>query len=204
VVTIVMSPSDLELLDRWVTGAASAGEDLVRRHYASIARFFFNKVSQDPDELVQRTFLRCIEQRASYRKESPFRGYLFGIARNVLYEHLREKQRSHAFDSGVSSVHALDPSPSQVLAQRRDVTLLFESLRRVPIDHQMLLELFYWEGLSTNEVAGVLGIPQGTVKGRLSRARRILAAEYERLAREQGIVVEPIDRTLEELGSLDA
>lgn len=193
------TPSDFELLAVWVGGSAPAGEKLVGRHYGSIVRFFRNKVSQDPDELVQRTFLRCIEQRAAYRNESSFRGYLFGIARNVLYEFLREKARAHGFDSGVSSMHAIDPSPSQVIAQRREVTLLLDSLRRVPVDQQMLLELFYWEGLSTNEVADVLGIPQGTVKGRLSRARRALAAEYERLALAHGIVVQSIESSLQEL-----
>ncbi len=191
-------PSDTELLDAWASGTSSAGEALVRRHYGAISRFFANKVSRDPEELVQRTFLRCVESRATFRGDAPFRAYLYGVARNVLLEYFREKRR-HVdvdVDGSASSAHALDPSPSQMIAQRREIALLLESLRRIPLDLQILLELAYWEDLSTSEVAVTLGIPQGTVKGRLSRARRLLAIEYERLGKEWGCTIAPLEAEL--------
>lgn len=190
-------PTDRELLDAWAGGTPAAGETLVRRHYAAVSRFFANKVSQDPEELVQRTFLRCVEKRESVR-DAPFRAFLFGVARNVLFEFFREKKRRGDVDlnTGVTSAHALDPSPSQMISQRREIALLLESLRRVPLDLQMLLELSYWEELSTSEVAAILEIPQGTVKGRLSRARRALASEYERLGSEWGCTIEPLEAQL--------
>lgn len=191
-------PTDLELLDAWAAGTASAGEALVRRHYGSVSRFFANKVSQDPEELVQRTFLRCVEKRLNAGGDAPFRAYLYGIARNVLLEYFREKKRRSDVDvdGGVSSAHALDPSPSQMITQRREIALLLESLRRVPLDFQLLLELSYWEELSTSELATILDIPHGTVKGRLSRARRALAVEYERLGEEWGCITEPLESQL--------
>lgn len=194
-------PSDSELLDAWAGGAPAAGEALVRRHYGAISRFFANKVSRDPEELVQRTFLRCVENRATYRGDAPFRAYLFGVARNVLLEHFREKRRQADIDvdGGVSSAHALDPSPSQMISQRREIALLLESLRRVPLDLQVLLELSYWEDLTTSDVAAILDIPQGTVKGRLSRARRLLALEYERLGKERGVTAAPLETQLLDL-----
>ena len=194
-------PTDTELLDAWGSGASSAGEALVRRHYGAIARFFANKVSRDPEELVQRTFLRCVEGRSTFRGDAPFRAYLYGVARNVLLEYFREKRR-HAeveVDANASSAHAFDPSPSQMITQRREIALLLESLRRVPLDLQILLELSYWEELSTSELAAILDIPQGTVKGRLSRARRLLAVEYERLGQEWGCTTPPLEVQLRDL-----
>lgn len=193
--------TEFELLDAWSAGDSAAGEALVRQHYGAISRFFANKTSHDPEELVQRTFLRCVENRASYRGDASFRAYLFGVGRNVLLEYFREKKRRAdvEVDTSVSSAYALDPSPSQMIAQRREVALLLESLRRVPLEMQILLELSYWEELSTTEVAAILAIPHGTVKGRLSRARRLLATEYERLGQARGGTVEPLEAQLDGL-----
>ena len=59
--------------------------------------------------------------------------------------------------------------------------LVLEALRGLPLDHQIALELFYWEGMSVGELATVLGVPPGTVKSRLSRARENLREEIRAL-----------------------
>lgn len=178
-----VASEELAWFEAWSGGDASAGEALLSRYYAPVARFFHNKVSADPDELIQRTFLRCVEQRSTFRREAPFRSYLFAIARNVLLEHFRERQRVRAreVDTSVSSAHDLDPSPSQLLLRRQETALLLDALRRVPLDQQTLLELYYWEGLSVAELAATFDAPEGTIKGRLSRARRDLAAARDAL-----------------------
>ena len=48
-------------------------------------------------------------------------------------------------------------------------------MQELPVDHQIAIELHYWEGMRVREVAEVLGVPAGTVKGRLMRARTALA-----------------------------
>lgn len=198
-----VEPEDVELFERWAAGDAAAGELLLARYYGAVARFFSSKVTHEPEELLQRTFLRCVEQRAAYRREAAFRSYLFSIARNVLFEHFRDRKRrgEREADVGVSSAHALDPTPSQLLGERRETGLVLEALRRVPLDHQIVLELFYWEGLSTKELADVLEAPQGTIKGRLSRARRELALVRDALAAEWGCVTQPLDADLARLGA---
>ena len=55
--------------------------------------------------------------------------------------------------------------------------LLLAALRHLPLELQLILELHYWEDLSTSEMAEVVGIPQGTVKSRLRRAREQLTAQ---------------------------
>ena len=85
--------SDAELLAAWRAGDAPAGNELVRRHFMAVYRFFVNKVSHDVDDLIQRTFLACVEGRDRFRADSSLKAYILGIARNQLLMHLRQRQR---------------------------------------------------------------------------------------------------------------
>lgn len=59
---------------------------------------------------------------------------------------------------------------------------MLRALRCIPLDHQILVEPFYWEGLTGPDLATVLEVPEGTVRTRLRRARALLAEKIEELA----------------------
>jgi RNA polymerase sigma factor (sigma-70 family) len=166
---------DAELLEAWRRGDGAAGHELFVRHAGSVSRFFRNKIDTDLDDLVQRTFLACVESRDRVRDGSSFRAYVLRIARNELINHYAARQRAAArADPLTTSILDFGASPSvMVAAGERDLALL-TALRRLPLDLQTALELYYWEELGTAELGEVLGIPQGTVKSRLSRAREHL------------------------------
>ena len=82
----------------------------------------------------------------------------------------------------VSVAAVAGPSPSTLAAAREEHRLLLAALRRLPISMQVALELFYWEGMGVAEIGEVLGIPVGTVKSRLQRARSRLEAIVAELA----------------------
>lgn len=174
---------ELELYRAWRTGDAKSGARLVERHYDPVVRFFRTKVATAAaDDLVQRTFLVCVESESGFRGEGSFRAYLFGVARRVLIGHFRDRHRGRIdADLGVSSIMELQPGPSTIAAGRSDQRLLVNALRRIPVDLQMALELFYWEGLSVGELAEALEVPAGTVKSRLHRARGLLREAMEKL-----------------------
>ncbi len=175
--------SDAKLLAAWRGGEAAAGEALFARHFASIARFFRNKVSDDIEELIQRTFLGCLESQDRFAGLGSFSGYLFGIARNVLYMHLRTHSRhGHAIDVDEVSLCELGPTPSALVARLQEEQLLLDALVRLPIAHQLVVELFYWEELSVADIAVAMDMPVGTAATRLRRARQLLAAEMVALA----------------------
>ena len=85
--------TDADLVAGWRGGDTDAGEALIERHYDAIVRFFRTKTDVGVEDLVQRTFLVCAERLHSYGGVATFRAFLFGIARNVLFEHLRAKLR---------------------------------------------------------------------------------------------------------------
>ena len=165
---------DAGLLEAWRGGDDRAGERLFDRHAGAVARFFENKIRDGADDLTQSTFMRMIESRERIREGLVFRAFVLGIARNVLREHLRELTRGRQIDPDVDSMAALIPGPSTVAGNRQEQRLLLEALRRLSIDSQVLLELFYWEGLKTHEIAEVMELQPSTARSRLKRAREQL------------------------------
>ncbi|TNE85950.1 MAG: sigma-70 family RNA polymerase sigma factor [Deltaproteobacteria bacterium] len=167
--------TDESLLTAWQAGDRSAGMQLISRHYDAIVRFFRTKAPREAEDLVQRTFLACSESAARFQGDGTFRAFLFGIARNILYEHIRHAMRAgRHVDFHALSVADIHHGVSTEAAKRAETRILLRALQLVPIESQMLLELFYWEELSVNEVAEALDIPVGTVKSRLHRAREQL------------------------------
>jgi RNA polymerase sigma-70 factor (ECF subfamily) len=172
---------DFELLRAWQAGDREAGNRLVRRHFAAVFGFFRHKVGPAADDLAQRTFLACSEGLASYRGEASFRGYLFGIARKQLLRHFGEHARGEkVVDLAETTLEQLVSSPSAIAAAREETRLLAVAIRRIPLELQLTLELYYAHELPTPDVAAALELPEGTVRSRLARARTLLRAEIER------------------------
>lgn len=180
-------PDDEQLVQRWRAGDADAGDELLRRHFDALYLFFRTKLEGAIDDLIQATMLACVEGRERFRGEATFRVYLLGIARNQLLRHLRQRYRAgRVFAPAQTSLHevapALETSLPGKLARGRDRKLLLESLRRLPLDLQIALELRYWEGLPLSDIARIQDVPEGTVKSRLARARDVLEREMAALA----------------------
>jgi RNA polymerase sigma-70 factor (ECF subfamily) len=166
---------DAELLQAWQDGDIRAGEQLFDRHFRALTRFFRNKVgAAEAEELISRTFVALLEGIDRFRGESTFRTYQFGVATNVLRNYFRTRATQPKLDLTSTTIHDLAPRPSQVLAERREHQLLVEGLRRIPFEHQVVLELFYWESLSASKIGEALAEPEGTIRSRLRRARALL------------------------------
>ena len=183
---------DASLLSAWATGDRAAGAALVERHYDAVVRFFRNKAGDDADDLVQRTFLACAEAAGRHPGVASVRAFLFGIARNVLYEHIRGRMRAQRIepDFRESAILDLSPGVSTVAAKRAEQRTLLRALQHIPVELQLLLELYYWEGLGIEELAQVLEVPPGTVKSRLFRARGLLREAISKVESQPAITAE--------------
>ncbi len=180
-----MTDDDDTLLERWRGGDKGAGNVLFRRHFVAVRRFFRNKITDDEiDDLIQRTFMACVEGRDRFRGDASFRTYLFATARNQLYRFLRDRrsrERKVDADFGITSVAALGMTPSSIAAARQEHEILLCALQRVSVDQQTILELSYWEGLKGPEIAVIFDISPTTVRTRLYRARAALQQVIEEL-----------------------
>lgn len=185
-----MTIDDGALLAAWRDGDRRAGAALFDRYFMAVMRFFRNKVDEGRlDDLIQQTMLGLLEARDSYRGTGSLRSFVFGIAFNVLRNHYRAAIRDEGkLDFGVTSIGDLAPGPAEVLAQHHEQRLLLQALRRIPIDHQVLLELYFWESLPAAEIAEVLAVPEGTVRTRIRRAKALLEVELRACSADPRLV----------------
>lgn len=191
----VTRETDDALLAAWRTGDRSAGDALFARHFDVVCRFFYNKVGDEAPDLIQHTFLGLCEGRERFRGDSEFRGYLLGTARNVLLAHFRKKRReADRFDPLEHSVADLQLSFTSVVAQRREEEILLQALRSLPVELQVVFELYHLEGITAGELAKMHGISEPGMYGRLRKARLLTIAACEKLAETPALRQSTVDR----------
>ena len=147
-----------------------------RRHATQIQRYVVRRIGADAaDDVVAETFLAAFSQRASYRLDRPdARPWLYGIATNLIGHHRRAEVRLYRAlaKTGVDPVtepftDLVDARVSAGSSARR----VAAALMRLPAAHRNVLLLVAWGDLTYDEAAVALGVPVGTVRSRLSRAR---------------------------------
>lgn len=175
--------TDASLLEAWAAGDKAAGSRLFERHFKSVKRFFSRKLGDDVEDLVQHTFMKCVESLTRFRRASSFRTFLFGVARNVLRDHVRSRVRATAELDETCAID-IGRGPNTLLSMAQDKRLLLEALRRLPLDTQILLELAYWESLSSREIGEVLDINENTARSRLRRSRELLEGALRAATRD--------------------
>jgi RNA polymerase sigma factor (sigma-70 family) len=167
--------SDFELLTAWAAGDADAAGRLIKRHTGALYRFFDRKVADSIEDMVQETFVACVARVEHIRPEVGFRAYMFGVARHVLCARLRASYRQPAeLDLESSSLREVGPTPSELVVDAHEEKLLQEALRWLPVETQLLLELYYWQDLTANELAAIYGAGEPAIRSRLRRAKDAL------------------------------
>lgn len=185
------------LLRAWAAGDKSAGERLFARYYKPLTRFFVNKVrsTDEVEDLVQRSFMAMVEAAPRFRGTSSVRTWVFGIARNLLRQ-FYDKRRRDAGVGGSDELSVADfdaPGASTLVRAKAEQKLLLQALRNLPLETQVMVELFYWEEMKSREIGEVLGMPEGTVRTKLRKARADIEASLARLAREPALVESTVE-----------
>jgi RNA polymerase sigma-70 factor, ECF subfamily len=158
-------------------GLPEAFEAIFDRHFDAVWRYLARRAgSSRADDLASATFVVAFERRHGFREaSSSARPWLLGIATNLLRNELRSEQRAlNAIARVASDAGRGDPDPAPVEAM--DLPALLAAL---DADQRDALLLFAWEGMSYREIAVALGVPVGTIRSRLARARARLRVERE-------------------------
>ena len=170
--------------------AASIGDPqaftlLFERHFAAIDRWLHRRVGAPlAEDLAAETFTRAFDHRERFdRSYADARPWLFGIAANLVHDHQRAELRRLRALARVERWEAGSEDLAAGAVARADAAVagpaVAAALARLRSEERDVLLLVAWAGLEYEEVATATGVPIGTVRSRLHRARRALRAELE-------------------------
>ncbi len=161
------------LVTRCKLGEREAFDDLIARWHEPLWKYA-RRLTGDDDaaaDTVQEVWLRVLRGIARLRDHERLRAWMFGIARRVVMDRLREKY-SAPVDDSVDLATIAEPEDARDL--ELEISALHEELAQLPVTEREVLVLFYLRELTLSELAEVLAVPVGTVKSRLFRARHLL------------------------------
>jgi RNA polymerase sigma-70 factor (ECF subfamily) len=190
--------TDAEVIHESLTRPALFAE-LYDRHHAVIHRFVARRVDRDvADDLASETFLVAFEQRKRFdQAQNDALPWLYGIVTNLLHRYRRREARAWraAQASDGEAWSEIEDGPLEAELALRQIA---GAIRRLPQRDRDALLLYAWGDLGYEGVAQALGVPVGTVRSRLNRARRTLRAATGRTAAEE------VDHGRDRPASLDA
>jgi RNA polymerase sigma-70 factor, ECF subfamily len=184
-------PDEATLILRAQQGDRAAFDGLVAMHYRRAFQFAM-RLCGDPDDaadLVAETFIRVYRAIGQFRSAATFSTWLFRILSNVYLDlHRKQKARKHVSieesieaEEGDMQRQFPDPSagPDEIAVTEERKAALLRAIRQLPEIHRMMILLFHTEGKTYEEIAEIVGLPIGTVKSRMNRARLSLRGILE-------------------------
>lgn len=179
--------ADGELVISAVAGREESFEELVRRYQRPISAYVYRMVGDYDSalDLTQEVFIKVYGSLSRYRPEFKFSTWIYKIAHNAAVDHLRrhstrEQSLLNDFDGEQREmpIESRRPSPEQE-SERRERRAEIESVvSQLPAAYKELIMLRHSLDMSYDEIAEVTGLPLGTVKNRLFRARDVMRQQF--------------------------
>ena len=176
-----------DLVRRTLNGDARAFNRLYKRHHPRILATLIGRTQNrhDAEDLMQVTFLRAYRGLAGFRGDAAFSTWLMQIALNVCTTHLRAKQARRSWQKTIEDPllgyrDTWEPAdaerPDDALSRKECREMLEERIAELPQQYRHAVRLHYVQDRSYAEIARELGVPMGTLKTWLHRARHQLQA----------------------------
>ncbi|MFL2982927.1 MAG: RNA polymerase sigma factor [Candidatus Neomarinimicrobiota bacterium] len=184
------SYSDEDLIQRFQNGDQRAYIELVNRYKDRLVNFVYQFLGdrEDAEDVVQDTMLRLYEKKHYYKEIAKFSTWLYTIARNLANTELRKrKRRKTTYLSQMSKeerqydIPAIQDDVDQGLQNKFINDRIQSAIKKLPDHFRMVIILRDIQELSYNDVSNILGVPLGTIKSRINRARLQLQAELHDL-----------------------
>lgn len=180
--------ADCDLVTQAVSGREDGFEELVRRYQRPIAAYVYRMVGdyEAALDLTQEVFIKVYNSLRRYRSEFKFSTWIYKIAHNAAVDHLRRygtratsaltgEHDGEQYELPLES-RRLSPEQESERAERREE--IEQVVRGLPVAYKELVLLRHSHDMSYDEISEVTGLPLGTVKNRLFRARETMRQQF--------------------------
>ena len=177
--------SDEFLIGRIANGDRLAMQVLFVRHHVRVYRFVLRLVRNEAraEDLISDVFLDIWRQAGKFEGRSAASTWMLSIARFKALSALRKRTEEELDEETAGAIEDQADDPEVSLAKKDKANVLRQCLGRLSAEHREVVDLVYYHEKSVEEVAGIVGIPEATVKTRMFYARKKLSE----LLNEQGI-----------------
>ena len=181
----MQTTSDEVLIGRIAHGDRLAMQVLYARHHVRVYRFVLRLVRNEAtaEDLISDVFLDVWRQAAKFEGRSAVSTWMLSIARFKALSVLRRRPEEELDEETADAIADQADDPEVVLAKKDKGAVLRQCLTKLSAEHREIVDLVYYHEKSVEEVAGIVGIPEATVKTRMFYARKKLSE----LLKERGI-----------------
>lgn len=179
--------TDAELVRQVLNGNQNAGRFLVLNYQKLVYHIVRRVVNMDAgaEDLCQDVFLKVFRQLSNFRGESKLSTWIATIAYNTSVSHLKKKKvhiELKTDSTGAAELKGMSSGHEDTKLEKEEIREnLLKIIETIPVHYRTLLTLFYLEEFSYQEIETITGLPEGTVKNYLFRARNLLKCKLEKM-----------------------
>ncbi len=173
----MQTTSDEVLIARIAGGDRLAMQVLFARHHVRVYRFVLRLVRNEAtaEDLISEVFLDIWRQAGKFEGRSAVSTWMLSIARFKALSVLRKRPEQELDEETAGRIEDQSDDPETALAKKDKGALLRQCLTALSAEHREIVDLVYYHEKSVEEVAGIVGIPEATVKTRMFYARKKLS-----------------------------
>tara|TARA_A100001234_G_scaffold112418_1_gene98803 strand:- start:58 stop:645 length:588 start_codon:yes stop_codon:yes gene_type:complete len=172
--------TDEMLISRFQSGDENAYVELVNRYKDKLTNFvfYFLKDEEHSEDIVQETFIRLYEKKHYYKEIAKFSTWIYTIARNLANTELRKKSRTKIMylsqmsnDKKDYDLKSSDPELNKNIENEFLMKEIHAAIDKLQENYKTVIVLRDIQGLDYEQISKIIGVPLGTVKSRINRAR---------------------------------
>ncbi|MBN2774479.1 MAG: sigma-70 family RNA polymerase sigma factor [Prolixibacteraceae bacterium] len=177
--------TDAELVKQVLSGNSNAFRYLVSRHQQLVAHIVGRMVKNEADleDISQEVFVKVYRKLNRFRGESKLSTWIAAIAYNTTVSFIRKNYRVDEINfDNLNKSETEFLTPGKIMEKREMKEYLLKLIDELPVNYRSVLTLFHLDEFSYKEIEQITGMPEGTIKSYLSRARGILKEKIEALS----------------------
>lgn len=179
--------NDAELVQQVLIGNENAFRFLVAKHERLVLHVVGRVIQQEEEveDICQEVFLKVFRKLKRFRGDSKLSTWIARIAYNTSISHIRKINRrgEQSLDENPEfTAWEKDTAVNQKIVEKEEAKkYLLDSIEKLPVNYRTVLTLFHLEEFSYREIEEITGMPEGTIKSYLSRARKLLKEKLDKV-----------------------